>query len=161
MSYLHFSIDGVYFEKRRKHQIIHRQKTGISKVERSMASLSPQFSTSSNVAGSGEARGGANRSLALVAEQELLGALAIWAQPSLMGCAPPTQAEAAALDSAVHAICREAHRLGLQAEELVIAIKEAWVQLTATRRTYLGERDGDILGEVVSSSIEVFFDSRE
>ena len=73
----------------------------------------------------------------------------------------PSRAETAAFERAVRTICREARRLGLRAEELVIGIKQAWCQLAPIRIAHLGERDGDVLQEVVSSSIEVFFESRE
>jgi len=69
--------------------------------------------------------------------------------------------ETAAFNRAVQAICHEAHRLDLRAEELVIAIKQAWSQLAAVRKSRLGERDSDVLRRVVSSSIEVFFESRD
>ena len=73
----------------------------------------------------------------------------------------PSRAETVVFERAVRMICREAHRLDLRAEELVIGIKQAWFQLAPIRTTHLGERDGDVLQEVVSSSIEVFFESRE
>ena len=62
---------------------------------------------------------------------------------------------------AVEEICTEAHRLELRAEELVIGIKQAWAQLAPVRARHLGDRDGDVLGEVVSTSIDVFFAARE
>jgi hypothetical protein len=73
----------------------------------------------------------------------------------------PSSAENAAMQSAVRTICREARALELQAEELIIAIKQAWSQLSAVRARHLGDRDGDVLREVVSSSIEVFFESHD
>ena len=42
-----------------------------------------------------------------------------------------------------------------------IAIKKAWSQLAAVRTNQLAERDGDVLREIVSSSIELFFESRD
>ncbi len=69
--------------------------------------------------------------------------------------------ETAALNRAVRAVCHEAHRLGLLAEEMLIAIKQAWSQVSAMRASRLGERDGDVLKQVVSSSIELFFEERD
>ena len=103
----------------------------------------------------------ANQSLVLVAERELLQALAEQSRPSLDLYVHPSRAETAAFDRAVQSICVEAHRLELRAEELLIGIKQAWSRLAPARKSHLGERDGDVLREVVSSSIEVFFESRE
>ncbi len=102
-----------------------------------------------------------NQALIRLAERELAGALAEQERPSLGMYAHPSRAETAAFERAVHAICREAHRLDLRAEELLIGIKQAWSQLAPVRMNCLGERDGDVLREVVSSSIEVFFQSRQ
>ena len=108
-----------------------------------------------------EVRVPANQSLVLVAERELLAALGEQA-PLAFGAHPhPSPEETAAFNRAVQALCHEAHRLDLRAEELVIAIKQAWSQLAAVRKSRLGERDSDVLRRVVSSSIEVFFESRE
>jgi hypothetical protein len=107
-----------------------------------------------------ERRTPAHQELVLIAERELLSALTAQTPPSLDLYVSPTHAESAAFDRAVHGICREAHRHQLRAEELLIAIKQAWFQLAAARKSHLGERDGDVLREVVSSSIEVFFESR-
>jgi hypothetical protein len=106
-------------------------------------------------------RAAVNQALVLVAERELKRALAEQERPSLGMYVHPSQAEAAAFGRAVDVICREAHCLELRAEELLIGIKQAWTQLAAVRARHLGERDGDVLREVVSSSIEVFFESRE
>jgi hypothetical protein len=73
----------------------------------------------------------------------------------------PSSAEDAAVQRAVRTICQEARRLDLQAEELIIGIKQAWSQLASVRTRHLGDRDGDVLREVVSSSIEVFFESKD
>ena len=59
------------------------------------------------------------------------------------------------------ALSEQAHRLDLRAEELAIAIKQVWSQLASVRSSRLGERDSDVLRGVVSSSIEVFFESRD
>jgi hypothetical protein len=73
----------------------------------------------------------------------------------------PSSAEDAAMQRAVRTMCREARRLDLQAEELIIGIKQAWSQLAPVRTRYLGDRDGDVLRVVVTSSIEVFFESND
>jgi len=126
-----------------------------------MASQRPQSSASTDAIQRDEARVPANQSLVLVAERELLAALSELA-PLAFGAHPhPSPEETAAFDRAVHALCHEAHRLDLRVEELVIAIKQAWSQLAAVRTSRLGERDIDVLRGVVSSSIEIFFASRE
>ena len=40
-------------------------------------------------------------------------------------------------------------------------MKQAWSQLTTIRARQLGDRDGDVLREIVSSSIEVFFETKD
>ena len=121
----------------------------------------PQPSSPSGAFQDDRARVASNQTFALIAERELANALAAQVRSSLGMYVQPSRAETAALERAVHMICREAHRLDLRAEELVIGIKQAWFQLAPIRITHLGERDGDVLQEVVSSSIEVFFESRE
>jgi hypothetical protein len=44
---------------------------------------------------------------------------------------------------------------------LIVGIKQAWSQLAPVRARHLGDRDGEVLREVVSSSIEVFFESQD
>jgi len=95
-----------------------------------------------------------------LAERELERALLEQSRPVIGMYAHPSAAEHAAVQRAVHSICFEAHRLDLKAEELLIGIKQAWLQLANVRARHLGERDGDVLREVVSSSIEVFFEAR-
>ena len=136
-----------------------REKSGES--EQSTASQRVQSSVSTDAIQRDEARVPANHALVRVAERELLAALSEQA-PLVFGAhLHPSSEETAAFNRAVHALCHEAHRLDLRAEELVIAIKQAWSQLAAVRASRLGERDGDVLRGVVSSSIEVFFESRE
>lgn len=121
----------------------------------------PQSTPSTDAAQSGQGRAPANQSLVEVAERELRAALAEQASPARGMFTHPSPTELAAFQRAVHAICREAHQLDLQAEALVIAIKKAWAQLAAVRASRLAERDGDVLRDVVSSSIELFFESRD
>ena len=102
-----------------------------------------------------------NQALVLIAERELMGALAEQARPSLDMYVHPSRAEVAAFERAVHAICGEALRLDLRAEELLVGLKQAWSQLATVRKSRLGERDGDVLRQLVSSSIELYFESRE
>ena len=101
-----------------------------------------------------------SQTLVNVAERELERALIEQVRPSMGMYAHPSRAEDAAFDRAVREICNEAHRLDLPAETLLVGIKQAWSHLAATRAQHLGDRDGDVLREVVSNSIEVFFDSR-
>jgi hypothetical protein len=49
----------------------------------------------------------------------------------------------------------------LRAEELLIGIKQAWSQLAVLRAHQLGDRDGDVLREVVSHAITVFYEERD
>ena len=121
----------------------------------------PQSSSPSGAFQDDRARVASNQTFVLIAERELAKALAIQVRSPLGMYVQPSRAETAAFDRAVRMICRKAHRLDLRAEELVIGIKQAWFQLAPIRITHLGERDGDVLQEVVSSSIEVFFESRE
>ena len=102
----------------------------------------------------------ANERLVSVAERELEHALGEQTRPSLGMYVRPTRAEDAAFVRAVQHICGEAHRLDLPAEALLVGIKQAWAHLAPVRARHLGDRDGDVLREVVSSSIEVFFESR-
>ena len=102
-----------------------------------------------------------NQALVLIAERELMGALAEQARPSLDMYVHPSRAEIAAFERAAHAICGEARRLDVRAEELLVGIKQAWSQLATVRKRQLGERDGDVLRELVSASIEMFFQSPE
>jgi hypothetical protein len=53
------------------------------------------------------------------------------------------------------------HVVSTCAEELLVAIKKAWAQLAPVRARHLGDRDGDVLREVVRSAIEVFFAERD
>ena len=72
----------------------------------------------------------------------------------------PSRAADEAFVRAVHVLCEEAHRLDMRAEELLIALKQAWAHLATTRARHLGERDGDVLRDIVTTSIEVFFEPR-
>ena len=99
--------------------------------------------------------------IVVVAARELERALLEQSRPPMGMYVHPSSAENAAMQRAVRTICREARPLELQAEELIIAIKQAWSQLAAVRARHLGDRDGDVLREVVSNSIEVFFESHD
>ena len=106
-------------------------------------------------------RAAVNQRLIGTAERELGRALAEQQRPALGMFVQPSRAEDAAFDRAVREICGEARRLDLRAEELVIGIKQAWAQLAPVRARHLGDRDGDVLREVVSRSIELFFEARD
>src|SRR5215208_663803 len=105
-------------------------------------------------------RSSVNQMLLSVAERELERALAEQKRPATGMYAHPSRAELAAFDRAVREICLEAHRLDLPAEALLVGIKQAWSQLAPVRARHLGDRDGDVLRGVVTTSIEVFFESR-
>jgi hypothetical protein len=96
-----------------------------------------------------------------VATRELERALLEQSRPLMGMYVHPSSAEDAAIERGVRVICGEAHRLQLRAEELIIGIKQAWSQLAPVRARHLGDRDGDVLREVVSSSVEVFFESKD
>lgn len=106
-------------------------------------------------------RVGTHHVIVVAAVRELERALIEQLRPPMGMYVHPSSAEHAAVQRAVRAICGEAHRLELRAEELIIGIKQAWSQLAPVRARHLGDRDGDVLREVVSSSIEVFFESRD
>jgi hypothetical protein len=120
----------------------------------------PESTASPDSAHHAQERAPATQWLVLMAERELHGALMEQVPPVLGAFTQPSLVERAAVERAVRAICGEAHRLDLRAEELVIAIKKAWLLLGAVRTNQLAERDGDVLREIVSSSIELFFESR-
>ena len=102
-----------------------------------------------------------HQAMIAIAQQELERALLEQSRPAIGMYAHPSAAEHAAVQRAIHKICFEAHRLDLKAEELLVGIKQAWSQLANVRARHLGERDGDVLRQVVSSSIEVFFEARD
>jgi hypothetical protein len=102
-----------------------------------------------------------NQAIVVIAERELDRALMEQMRPMTGMYVHPSSAENAAVQRAVRTICAESHRLGLRAEELIIGIKQAWVQLAPVRARQLGDRDGDILREVVSNSIEAFFEAQD
>jgi hypothetical protein len=93
-----------------------------------------------------------------IAESELNQMLLVQERPMAGMYTQPSMAANAAVRRAAHVLCEEAHRLDLRAEELLIALKQAWAQLATTRARHLGERDGDVLREIVTTSIEVFFE---
>lgn len=107
------------------------------------------------------ARVAMNQRLVALAERALERAVTEQVRPPMGMYVHPSSVEDAAFGRAVHEICREAHRLDLRAEELLVAIKNAWAHLAPVRARHLGDRDGDVLREVVSSSIEVFFAVRD
>lgn len=104
---------------------------------------------------------GTHQVIVIAAVRELEQALLEQLRPPMGMYVHPSTAEHAAMQRAVRAICGEAHRLELRAEELIIGIKQAWSQLAPVRARHLGDRDGDVLRDVVSSSIEVFFESKD
>ena len=101
-----------------------------------------------------------NQRLVVLAERVLEQALSEQVRPPIGMYVHPSSAETAAFERAVREICGEAHRLELRAEELLVAIKQAWARLTPIRARHLGDRDADVLREVVSGSIESFFAAR-
>ena len=120
----------------------------------------PANSSDSGVSPDGS-RVSPNQSMVAIAERELEQALVEQSRSATGMYGHPSTAERAAVQRAVYEICHEAHRLDLKAEELIISIKQAWSQLAHVRARHLGDRDRDALREVVSSSIEAFFDARE
>jgi hypothetical protein len=161
MSYLHFSLDDVYYFYGSQTSAYRSATKPAAQVAGSQTAVGSSAQTSRPSDGA-QGEGGrvtVNQALVLIAERELMGALAVQARPSLDMYVHPSRAEIAAFERAVHAICGEALRLDLRAEELLVGIKQAWSQLATVRRRQLGDRDGDVLRQVVSSSIEVFFES--
>ena len=99
--------------------------------------------------------------LRLVAEQALERALLEQSRLSLGMYRHVSSAEEAAVERAVRTIAGEARRLEIRAEEMIIGIKEAWARLASMRARQLGDRDADVLREVVSRSIEVFHEAQD
>ena len=123
-----------------------------------MASQASQASQASRASGPHTVV--ANEQLLRIAEHELNEALLAQERPMIGMYVHSSRAGDAALDRAVRVLCAEAHRLDLRAEEMLIALKQAWAQLATTRARHLGDRDGDVLRSVVTTSIETFFESR-
>jgi hypothetical protein len=96
-----------------------------------------------------------------IAERELERALLEQLRPSLGMYVHTSSAEHAAVERAVHVICGEARRFGLRAEEMIIGVKQSWARLAHVRARQLGDRDADVLCEVVSRSIEVFHEAQD
>ena len=117
-----------------------------------------QYSTSGTPL---DARVALHQRLAGLTERALERAVTEQVRPAMGMYVHPTSTENAAFDRAVQEICAEAHRLDLRAEELIIALKQAWTHLAPVRARHLGDRDSDVLRELVSNSIEVFFAARD
>jgi hypothetical protein len=100
----------------------------------------------------------ASETFVRIAERELKAALLVHERPMAGMYAQPSPIADSALHGAVRALCTEARRLDLRAEEMLIGIKQAWAHLAATRAAHLGDRDGDVLQHVVTSSIEAYFE---
>ena len=103
-------------------------------------------------------RTAAKQRLVHVAERVLRDALIDQERPLTGMYLHPSHESELALAQAVREVCDSAHRLDLRAEEMLIAMKQAWSQLAPLRARHLGDRDGDVLRDVVSTSIEVFFE---
>jgi len=103
-------------------------------------------------------RTAAKAQLVDVAERALRDALIEQERPLVGMYTHPTCETDAAFDRAAREVCDIAHRLDMRAEEMLIAVKQAWSQLAPVRARHLGDRDGDVLRGVVSTSIEVFFE---
>jgi hypothetical protein len=108
-----------------------------------------------------EPSSGAGAAMLRVAERELYDALVAQRRPTVGMHFEPSADGRASFDRAVMIVTIEAHRLDLRAEEMLVAIKQAWAHLAEARAHHLGDRDGDVLREVVTSSIKEFFAKRE
>ena len=97
---------------------------------------------------------------ASIAEDALATAIAVQSRSSLDMFVVRSAAESDAIERAAREICIEAHRLDLRPEELLIETKRAWSRLAGVRADHLGDRDGEVLREVVSACIEVYFGER-
>jgi hypothetical protein len=106
-------------------------------------------------------RSDARAQLLHAAERDLRGALGEQQRPIAGMYLTASRAADVALVRAVREVCDEAHRLDLRAEDMLVALKQAWSQLAAVRARHLGDRDADVLREVVSTSIAVFFQPRD
>jgi len=103
-------------------------------------------------------RSAAKARLTDLAERALHDALIEQQRPVAGMYMPPSPAADLAFTDAVREVCENAHQLDLRAEEMLVAVKQAWSQLAPVRARHLGERDGDVLRDVVSTSIELFFE---
>jgi hypothetical protein len=99
--------------------------------------------------------------LASLAEHALAAAIAVQSRPSLDMFVVRSRAESDAIERAAREICTEAHRLHLRPEQLLIETKRAWSRLAAVRAAHLGDRDDDVLDEVISVCIQVYFGGRD
>jgi hypothetical protein len=125
--------------------------------------MKPQSSNASQTPHTTRVSGGftsVNEALLGVAERALKDALLQQERPIPGIYTTPSQAADIAFGRAVAIMCDEARRLGVRAEELLVALKQAWSQLAPLRSRHLGDRDGDALRQIVTLSIEVFFESR-
>jgi hypothetical protein len=103
----------------------------------------------------------ATDALTAIAEHALAAAIAAQSRPSLGMFVARSAAESEAIERAAREICTEAHRLNLPPEQLLIETKRAWGRLASVRTDHLGDRDGDVLREVVSACIEIYFGERD
>lgn len=59
---------------------------------------------------------------------------------------------------ALRLVCQEAHRRGVQVEEVIIVIKDAWHGIPEVEALPPGRTRLDLLGRVVSAAIEEFYE---
>lgn len=52
---------------------------------------------------------------------------------------------------------REAHEKGIEAERLLVAVKDVWYSLPRLSRTTLSDRDHSLLQELVSRCIQEYY----
>src|SRR5258705_8223396 len=125
MSYLHFSLGGVYsLYGSQTSAYRSATKPAAPAPERPMAVRSSARTSRPSDGSRGEGgRIAVNQALVLIAQRELMRALAVQARPSLDMYAHPSRAEVAAFERAAHAICGEARRLDGRAEELRVGVK--------------------------------------
>jgi hypothetical protein len=118
-------------------------------------------STTADASSSREPTDSLSLSLASVAVRALAAAIAVQSRQSLDMFAVRSRAESDAIERAAREICTEAHRLHLRPEQLLIETKRAWSRLATVRAAHLGDRDDDVLREVVSVCIQVYFGGRD
>jgi len=61
------------------------------------------------------------------------------------------------LRDAVRVLCSEVHRDGLQAEQLIITVKQTWQSLPEVQRIPPGAPRNEILGRIITLCIEEFY----
>jgi hypothetical protein len=102
----------------------------------------------------------ADQTIVRFAERALQAALEQQTRPIIGMFIEPSAHGTAAIDGAVRQISAQAQVRGLRPEQMLVAVKQAWAHLAPIRARHLGDRDADVLRQVVTISIEHYFEDR-